>query len=711
MVLTAAGGMVTNGSLADTFGSAPFSSVAGAPLSLSDAATGLTDFAPTLSSMTSGLAAISGSGAPLDGLGPTLGAISNAGFTDSMIGAFNSIPSDLGNDGGLFDAIAGFAPQVNDLLTDVTGGSGVLNDALKYAGDWSAQTLGGTFEGIGGNVIGDPKKFGTILNTASSYVTSGNQMINAATNSTALGTTFTGMNNIVSGGVAGVNLDLGGLGTDVAKLGSAVNFDALENLGSPGQLLSNMSSQGTLGPMYEKIASIPVDSRTAQSLGVNSVQIDGVATIGDLGIDLNSVAKQGANLPPNLQKEIYQSLETLDDTEVSQIKAILGTSQESITAGSDLLDPKKLFPSSYETFTAPLRTASVGFRAIYQNSSGSVNGEFQELGNKLKGVVPDDLAVANGALARSLGQVKNIGQTNSEDLGNSLNNLETLKDLDLVETQPEYVDESVRSYWTENYGIDTTYNITLATGKGGQLKTSDVVGFAAGYNSAAPLTKNAQLLAEMAEAGELTRITGNKGIYDTIQKFANGDFGPTQDEPADPFEVDIPAGYVGEGTYEADTAIEAQEDAWLNGIIPEVKTILASYKTNTRGAQIIANSNRWNEQLAREYLNQSRADNTDLTAVRASDDVAINLALNLPNLGRDTSEGGTAEILERVVDFSSLGGQCTIASMREGRNLQRLADANIQNDAPIDTTGLSDPANLVTSTYTAQQAKDQLIKS
>jgi len=49
--------------------------------------------------------------------------------------------------------------------------------------------------------------------------------------------------------------------------------------------------------------------------------------------------------------------------------------------------------------------------------------------------------------------------------------------------------------------------------------------------------------------------------------------------------------------------------------------------------------------------------------------------------------------------------------MREGRNIQRLANANIQQDAPISTAGVEDPGNFVSSTYTAQQAKDQLIRS
>ena len=722
LMLTAAGGMVTNGSLPDTFGGAPFSSLSGAPLSLTDSLTGLTNFAPTLSTMVSGLAAISGAGAPLAGLGAALSAINGAGFTSNMLGAFNAIPTDLGSNGGLFDAIGGFAPSVNNLLTDVTGGSGVLNDALKYAGDWSAQTLGGSFAGIGGAVTGDPKKFGTILNTASSYVSNANQMINAATNSTALGNTFTGMDNIVSGGVAGVNLDFGGFGEEISKLGATVDFGALENLGSPGQLLANMSNQGTLGPLYDKISNIEVDSRTAQVLGgaVGNADADNIK-IGDLGVDLNTVAQQGAGLPAGVQQQIYAQLESLDAVEVAQVKSILKNSQDAVVNGSDLVDPKKLLPNSFQTLTAPLRTASVGFRAIYENSSGSVNSQFDSLGNNLKGIVPDDVAVANGAFSRSLQQIKNIAQTDSENFGTSVNSMESLKDLDLLENQSEYVTESVRNYWIDNYGEDSTYNVTVATGNAGQLKLSDVIGFAAGFNSAAPITKNAQLLAEMQASGELDDIVGNKGIYDTIEKFCAGDFTTCISFGADPetgapvceeYRIQIPSDYVGGPvTQTGSNLTDLQESVWVDHIVPDIKIILASFTANSRAVEIMANSERWNQQLAREYLNQQRADNEDLTVIRASDDVAINLAINLPTLGQDDSEGGTAEILERTVDFSSLGGQATIAAMREGRNLARLGDANIQRDAPIDFTGVEDPATLLSASYTAQEAKNRLIKS
>ena len=711
--MTAAGSFVTNGSLAGTFGAAPLSSLAGAPLSLTDVATGLTNFAPTLASMTTGLAAISGVGAPLAGLGPALSAINGAGFSTNMLSAFNAIPTDLGVGGGLFDAVAGFAPSVNDLLTDVTGGSGVLNDALKYAGDWSADTLGGTFAGIGGDVIGDPKKFGTILSTASSYVTNANQLINAATNVDSLANSFTNLDNVVSGGLSGVNLDFGGFGSEITKLGGTINWSNLEGLGSPGQLLANLDIQGTLGPMYDKIANISVDSNTLSQLGSGLAgTITGNISLGEAGIDLNTIAKLGDSLPAGVQSQVYSALGELDTTEIAQVKSILGNTVDGITSGTDLLDPKKLFPETFQTLTVPVKVASPGFRSIYENDTGSVNPQLEFLGENLQGIVPDDVAVANGALSRSFGQIKNISKTTTSDFGSSVAGLESLKDLDLLENQQSIVTDAVATYWKETYGTDSTYNVSLATGNGGQVTLSDVVGFAAGYNSSAPLTKNAQLLSEMETAGELTPITGTQGVYDTINEFCAGTFGPVEDPPASgTWKVTITAGYLGAGIYTGASSAAVFEDAWVNGIVPAIKTVLASYTSNTKAVEIMTNSERWNQQLAREYLNQSRMDNADLTAVRASDDAAINLATNLPNYGLDTSEGGAGELLERIVDFSSLGGQSVIAAMREGRNIQRLSDANIAQDAPIDTTGLQDPANLLGGQYTQSEAQSRVIKS
>ena len=711
-ILGAAGSFITNGALPEVFGDSPLSSLAGVPVEVTDAITGEV-LSPTLNTLVSSINDIGGQEWFSD-LGDTLTAMGGAGFTDAMTEAWNNIPSIAGS-GALADAIGGFTGAANSVLTNVTAG---LNDAVNFATSWAGETIGGAGSLVGGVLSGDAKKFGTILSTANSFVANANDMINAATNSNFLGSTFTNIDNLVSGGLSGVNLDFSGFGAEIAKLGGTINLSNLDALGSPGEMLKNMVNEGTLGPMYEKLAAVTVDPRTLGQLGVNLVQVPlGNTTLGSLGLDLNTIAQLGSNLPADIQQQIYRGFEELDSTAVTQVKNILKNTQEFVETGADLFDPTKLFPESFQTLTAPLKTASVGFRAIYTDQTGSVNQEFEKLGANLTGIVPDDVAIANGALARSLGQIKNIAQSTPTALGTATQQLETLKDLPLLENQTSYVTQAVQDYWTETYTVDASTNIELGTGTNGQLRLSDVIGFAAGYNSAAPLKQNATLLQQLQDNGDFAVFTNDAGptssstgLYYVIQYFCAGNYGPTEVTPGN-WQVVIPSGVYGAGTYTGATSTAARENAWVNGLVPATKTLIESFNSNETAQLVVRNSTRWNQQLAREYLNQSKADNADLTAVQASDDVAINLATSLPELGLDTGEGGSAELLERIVNFNSIGGQSVIASMREGRNLARLAAANIQDDAPIDTTGVATEGTLLSGQYTAAEAQQQIIKS
>ena len=709
LMMCAAGSFLTNGALSGTFGGAPFSSLAGAPISITDSITGLS-VAPTLNTVVSSITSID-SQTWKTGLNGAVSAMgSTEGFTDAMTSAWNNLPDTMSS-GALFDAVGGFDPSVNSALTSITGSTSI-NNPLEYATTWAGQTIGGSGTLSGGVLSGDPKKFGTILSQAQSYVGSANQMINGALNSDSFAPTFTSLNSIASGSLTDVNLNTEEFGAEIAKLGATVDFKGVQNIGSPGQLLANMKGQGTLGPMYSKVANIVVDERTAQSLGANIPAGSGSQSLGNIGVDLNSIASVGSNLPAPVQKQIYSALGELTDTEVGQVKSILRNTQDVVTKGTDLLDPKKLFPTTFETLTAPKRTASMAVRAIYENNSGSVNDQFNNLGQNLSGIVPDDVAVANGALALSLGQVKGISATDADSLGTALTNMETLKDLDQLEDQETYVDPAVKTYWTDTYGGADDTGVEFATGNSGQLVLSDVIGFAAGYNSAAPLSQNVTLLQQLEDNGDLDSFSGSTGVYNTITKFCAGDFGPVESPPSSgTFVLTIPVGYVGEGIYSGSDSDAVFEDAWINGVIPAVRTLGNAFSSNSTAQLVNRNSKRLNEQLYREYKNQERIDNADLTAIRASDDVAINFALNLPNLGLETEEGAAGELLERIVDFSSKGGQSVIASMREGRNLQRLGNANIQQDATVDTTGVESAGTISGGKYSSSEAKNKLIKS
>jgi len=700
-VLTAGAGMVGG------IGGNPLSSVGGLgiPNSITDSVTGLTG-SVSMASFTGAQSAFQG--------------LTSSTALTSTLGKIGSLPTSLQSTftnmaGGLGDGVfsAGFDVFSGDALGAMALPAG-LSNVLPTGLSEAASVMGGSLSG--GNILGNASKFGSVFSSADGFVGSANSMIAAATNSASAfaGGTFPGMDGIMSGNLTGITNALPDFGADLGSLGNTINFDSIGDLGSPGQLLKNMDLAGNLGPMYDKIADISVDPRIASSLGGDLSTITNAVnsatsglTLGSLGVDLNKIAEIGPALPNNIQSQVFDAFNGLSTAELGDVKGILGNTQAAIAKGGDLMNPQKLFPTSFSTLTAPLRTASVGDRAIY-TADGAVNAEFNDLGTNLAGALPDDLAVSNGALARSLGQVKGIDGSTANLLATASTTAETFKDLDLIQNQTTYVEPAVVDFWTTTY--KTQDNITLGTGPNGTYTISDVIGYAAGYNSAAPLQQNKIEMEKLIASGAMdvfTRDDGsgsaNTGIYIVMDYFIDGAYTVTVGAPPVTTYV-IPAGVSGAGTY------ATQEAAW-NAIIAAAKTIMTNFYTDNPEAQIIQrNFKRMQEQQAREKLIRIKMD-LDLSVVQAQDNTAIQLASNLPNFALDTTAGGASELLERVMNFSSTGGQAAVGAMREARNVDKLATANIQSDAPIPQTLPSNPGSIASSTYTVAQADAIIVRS
>ena len=696
-VLTAGAGMVGD------IGGEVLTSTSGITNQIKDAATGLTGDV-SMASFTGNQAAFQSLASPT-ALTNTLSKV--ATLSPALQSSFTNMASGLGDNvfSGGFDVFSGDALSAMSLPA---GLSNVLPAGLTEA----AKVMGGAVSGV--DIAGSAKKFGSILGSADGFVGSANAMISAATNAAGsfAGGTFPGMDSVMSGNLTGITNALPDFGVDLGSLGQTIDFGSISNLGSPGQLLKNMDIAGNLGPMYDKLADITVDPRIASALGgglstvTNAIsEGTGGLTLGSLGVDLNKIADIGPALPNNIQGQIYNAFDGLSLAEVGDVKGILGNTQAAITKGGDLMNPQKLFPTSFSTLTAPLRTSSVGDRAIY-TSNGSVNAEFDDLGTDLAGALPDDLAVANGALSRSLGQIKGVDDTTATLLSTASQTAETFKDLNLIQNQTTYVEPAVVTFWTTQY--KTQNGITLATGPNGTFTISDAIGYAAGYNSAAPLQQNKIEMEKLIASGAMNVFTqdsgsgsANTGIYIIMNYFIDGAYNPTPPAVA-PFV--IPAGVYGAGTYATQTL------AW-NGIIAAAKTLMQNFYTANPGAQIIqTNFKRMQDQQAREKLIRIKMD-LDLAVVQAQDNNAIQLASNLPSYALDTTAGGTSELLERVMNFSSTGGQAAVGAMREARNLDKLATANIQVDAPIPSTLPANPGQIASSTFTVAQADAIIVRS
>ena len=817
MILTAGASMLANGSDA-TLGGKPIASNSGAPLDITDSVNGETG-APTLKVMNDSTLEIQAIQSVLYTVTDKIANIANA---TPYINEFNSMTSGLGDSvfSAPFDLYSGNAYSVMST-------SGTIDSVLTFGRTESASVLGGSATAT--EIEGDAKKLGTTFGSAIAFVETSNQFINAANNSSELftGGTFPGMDSVISGSVTGVSLASQPLGADLTALGDVISWTDIANLGSPGQLLSNMLDNGTLGPMYAKLRTITVNSRIAAILGADAstitniiagnqsgavyeevqpavktttspasqqiasgsiqkggtsfsglgrlatavtnafdgpdrlavdrlavdgpprsedqivtgltrinpiesnievplaYQYDGVASLnrlstatrlrkatatlapgtsllGNLGVDLNEVARIGANLPRSVQQQIYNLFVSLSANELAQVKGILKCTQDSIATGADLFDPTKQFPTSYITLTAPLSANGVSNRAIYTNTSGSVNGVFDSLGARLANILPNDLAIANGALARSFGQIKNIEGTNIETFSTAANATETMKDLPLIQNLTSYVPAGVVEYWTDYYGLNS--NIQLATGPEGNFTLADCIGYAAGFNSALPLKQNARLLAQMNTAGELDVFyndagdsSSSTGVLVVLEYLIDGAYDP------DPTDYIIPAGVYGAGTY-------ATFDLAYTAVITAAKSLMQSvYSANTTAQSVQANFKRIQEQQAREKLNRAKMDLV-LSDIQSQDTNATSLAGSLGSYALDVTDGGPAEFLERIANFDTLGGQAMIASMREARNISVLGAAQIQQDGILDTTPPANPGSFLTSQYTAKSAEAIIVR-
>ena len=136
---------------------------------------------------------------------------------------------------------------------------------------------------------------------------------------------------------------------------------------------------------------------------------------------------------------------------------------------------------------------------------------------------------------------------------------ETFKDLDLIKGQTQYVTDAVKNFWTTQY--KTQSGITLATGPNGTYTISDVIGYAAGYNSAGPLQQNKIEMEKLIASGAMNVFTQDSGstspstgIYIVIDYFCDGAYTVSTGAPPVITYV-IPAGVYGAGTYGTQTCL------------------------------------------------------------------------------------------------------------------------------------------------------------
>jgi len=275
--------------------------------------------------------------------------------------------------------------QFSDVVTSATGtlGSGVLDSLRTMGQDFVALTnaipqafdsaltaiapggvANGGFTGLVGDVAkgimgdGDLGVFGQVWNTATGYIGQANTFVNSALNvGRGVVNTFnqvaTGMDKIITGGFSEVTEAFGAFGQDLNRLGNLVNLNNLPNLGNPSALMAQLGSLTNGLPSVDQIL---------QTAGVPATALSQLAA----GVD---------GISASTQKLIYDGMQNITGSDLAQVKSVLGVTTPNINSMADLLDPKKILPTSFPTLTVP--TAD-GLRGIYATTAGAVNTNIEK---------------------------------------------------------------------------------------------------------------------------------------------------------------------------------------------------------------------------------------------------------------------------------------------------------------------------------------------
>ena len=495
--------------------------------------------------------------------------------------------------------------------------------------------------------------------TLSGFTQSTNASINAISNATTqLTSSYSNMNDLMTGQISGVNLATGAFGQDLIKLGKALDLSTIGFFGLPSNLLKTLQQYNAINQSLSL-------ALLASGLTASEIQ----AITGGLTVATTSQ-----------EQKIYGAFLVIVGQDLYDVLVPLNCKLK-LDSLADLLNVKKLFPTSYTSLTVPVYNTTSGptnsktYYPIYDGDSISSrltnpalakqigpqvppgpppieskpikSGQYNIIqdvpigfGSYLINIIPTDQAIAAGAFSYSMQQIKNITQVSIEKFAQVVATLETSRDLNLIG------------------GTNSPVNPILAqaafaaTGKGagpnGTYTMSDFFGCMSGLPYA---WSDIQTKIQELQTSNLQQIYND--LYNQIIG------------AADPMVV----------------------QALINQANIEILDI---YNKNTEKAKIL--NTLWNNtgiQLTIEQTARSIAITpvpVPKQEIASSPDTQINFVDNLPQYGKNTNPHMEAQTLEAISDWTTIGGQSLVGLMRESRNKDRLSQIGIPLDDNIDDT-------------------------
>jgi DNA-directed RNA polymerase subunit H (RpoH/RPB5) len=224
---------------------------------------------------------------------------------------------------------------------------------------------------------------------------------------------YSNINDLTTSDLAGVSLAFRDWGNDMINLGKTIDLTTIYQFGLPSAFLKGLQKNNALTDAL-RFALMYQDLNTT---------------------DLEQILQPTSQPTAEQEKKIYSAFEIITGNDLTAIKIILNIATTGLTSLADLINPRKMFPNSYQSLTVPRYTLDANSAKVYDfiYTGDNTNNRIQNWGGYLEGTLPADLARACGAFMCTMNQVKNIKTMNVEKLSQVIANLEvTNKDLPQV---------------------------------------------------------------------------------------------------------------------------------------------------------------------------------------------------------------------------------------------------------------------------------------
>lgn len=471
---------------------------------------------------------------------------------------------------------------------------------------------------------GSFKKLVQSFNKASGVIPQKNRIIASMVNSLDfMAGVYSSMNDLITSDVTAVNRSPFLFGRDLIATGRTIDLKHISEFGKPSRLLQSMHKNNAI--------SQPL-SLCLQVNDITPAIIDSI-----LADEFQS---------SEVERNIYVALSMVtDQTEINQSLLPLNC-QLSLNSLADLLDVKKLFPNSYKTMVFPdydtPPTNGRARRSILLYTSDTVNASIKtkNLGEYLQGIISNiDILTSCAAFSYAMQQIKRIESLNIEQFSQVVMNLETLENV------PNIDDNTGNKPLTNPAVAQLLPTYARGSDKNGLYRMSDFFGAmsGAGYKWS-EILQNIKL----STTSKLTTIYNQ--IKTTLTGPGTSSIILVEGVPTEIFTYD---------SLIAPLVVAANNEVRnILNTIPSAKTLNVLW--NAAGYQLFI------EQRTRLELLDNPND------LPNNDQGVISFVDNIAQSARDTSEAGSAAVLDGMADKTTTGGQALFSTLREIRNNDRI---------------------------------------